>query len=86
MMTRFRPASLTINCITTDTSILIAISRDYNFVDIFSRQLEAWGKGDLLIVISTSGNSPYIIQALKMAKKMNISTHIFSRKRWRKVY
>jgi D-sedoheptulose 7-phosphate isomerase len=56
-----------------DTSTLTACSNDYNFNKIFSRNLEALGnKKDVLIVISTSGNSKNIIEVLKYAKKNNI--------------
>ena len=51
--------------LTTDSSILTAISNDYSFDKIFSRQLEALGKdGDILIAISTSGNSKNIKEAI----------------------
>lgn len=55
--------------LTTDTSALSAIGNDYGFDRVFSRQVEALAnKNDLLIAISTSGNSPNIIQAIKEAK------------------
>jgi len=61
--------------LTTDTSILTAASNDFGFDNVFSRQIEAHGvKGDVLIAISTSGNSPNIIKAVDTAKKMNIIT------------
>jgi D-sedoheptulose 7-phosphate isomerase len=58
----------------TDTSTLTACGNDYDFKYIFSRNLDALGnKGkDVLIVISTSGNSKNIIEALKAAKKNKI--------------
>lgn len=60
--------------LTTDTSALTAIGNDMGFENIFSRQLEALGKkGDVLIAISTSGNSTNIINVLHMAKKMGIT-------------
>ncbi len=57
-----------------DTSVLTACSNDYNFKYVFSRNLHALGSKDkdVLIVISTSGNSTNIIEALKAAKKKNI--------------
>jgi D-sedoheptulose 7-phosphate isomerase len=56
-----------------DTSTLTACGNDFNFKYIFSRNLEALGsKKDLLIVISTSGNSKNIIEVLKQSKKMKI--------------
>lgn len=55
--------------LTTDTSALTAIGNDYGFDRIFDRQLEALGnEGDLLIGISTSGNSPNVINALALGK------------------
>jgi D-sedoheptulose 7-phosphate isomerase len=61
--------------LTTDTSILTAISNDYSFEQVFKRQIQALGsKKDLLIVISTSGNSKNIIEAVKEAKKKRIKT------------
>jgi D-sedoheptulose 7-phosphate isomerase len=56
-----------------DTSTLTACANDFDFKCIFSRNLEALGsKKDLLIVISTSGNSKNIIEVLKKSKKMKI--------------
>ena len=58
-----------------DTSTLTACGNDFNFKYIFSRNLEALGtKKDLLIVLSTSGNSQNIIEVLKAAKKKKISS------------
>jgi len=56
--------------LTTDTSILTSVSNDYEFNQVFSRQVEALGnKGDLFIGISTSGNSKNIVQAINEAKE-----------------
>ena len=56
-----------------DTSTLTACGNDFDFKYIFSRNLEALGsKKDLLIVISTSGNSKNILEVLKQSKKMKI--------------
>jgi D-sedoheptulose 7-phosphate isomerase len=61
--------------LTTDTSILTAWSNDYNFETVFARQIEALGnKGDVLIAISTSGNSSNIIRAVERAKEKEIYT------------
>jgi D-sedoheptulose 7-phosphate isomerase len=61
--------------LTTDTSVITAWSNDYNFVSVFSRQLEALGQaGDLFFGISTSGNSLNIVQAVKTAKKLGLNT------------
>jgi D-sedoheptulose 7-phosphate isomerase len=58
-----------------DTSTITACGNDYKFDDIFSRNLRALGKkGDILLAISTSGNSSNIIKVLKEAKRMNIKT------------
>ena len=61
--------------LTTDTSALTAIGNDYGYEFVFSRQLEALGrKGDLLIAISTSGNSGNVVKALELARKIGIKT------------
>ena len=61
--------------LTTDTSILTSIGNDYHFDDIFSKQVEALGRqGDIAWGISTSGNSANVIQAIKAAKKLGMST------------
>ncbi|ACX71924.1 phosphoheptose isomerase [Methanocaldococcus vulcanius M7] len=61
--------------LTTDTSILTAIGNDYGFDKIFERQVEALGKeGDVLVGISTSGNSENVIKAVNKAKEMGIYT------------
>lgn len=55
--------------LTTDTSTLTAASNDFGFDRVFARQVEAHGrKGDVLIAISTSGNSPNVIAAAKTAR------------------
>jgi D-sedoheptulose 7-phosphate isomerase len=57
--------------LTTNTSILTAISNDFNYVNIFERQVEALAEnGDILIGISTSGKSKNIIEAFKTGKKI----------------
>jgi D-sedoheptulose 7-phosphate isomerase len=59
--------------LSTDTSILTAIGNDYGYNRLFARQIEAQGvKGDIFIGISTSGNSPNIIEALKACKEKGI--------------
>jgi D-sedoheptulose 7-phosphate isomerase len=61
--------------LTTDAPILTAVSNDYSYENIFSRQLEALGwNGDILIILSTSGNSPNCIRAAKTAKDRRIIT------------
>ena len=59
--------------LTTDTAALTAIGNDYGFKRVFARQVESVGhENDLLIVISTSGNSENLIEAAKQAKQQNI--------------
>jgi D-sedoheptulose 7-phosphate isomerase len=59
--------------LTTDTSVITCIGNDYSFNDIFSKQVKAIGiEEDILIAISTSGNSPNIICAVEAAKDMGI--------------
>ena len=59
--------------LTTDTSALTAIGNDYGYDRVFDRQVEALAnKGDLLIGISTSGNSKNVINALKVAREMGV--------------
>ena len=61
--------------LTTDSSALTSISNDYGFDSIFSRQLEGLGTpGDVVVAISTSGNSPNVLQALATAKKLGIAS------------
>lgn len=61
--------------LTTNTSSLTAIGNDYEFDRIFERQLEAKGKpGDVLVGISTSGNSKNVLRAIEYAKKHRIAT------------
>jgi D-sedoheptulose 7-phosphate isomerase len=61
--------------LTTDTSVLTCVANDFSYDDIFSRQIEALGrKGDALIGISTSGESVNVLNALKVAKSLDINT------------
>ncbi len=61
--------------LTTDTSMLTAISNDYGYENLFSRQLQAQGvKGDVFIGISTSGNSQNVVRAVDVAKEKAIIT------------
>ena len=69
-----RPALPAIS-LTTDTSTITSIGNDRSFDRIFSRQIEALGrKGDVAIALSTSGNSPDVIEGLKAAKKIGMVT------------
>ena len=61
--------------LTTDTSFLTAWSNDTDFESIFSRQIQGIGdEGDVLVGISTSGNSKNVINAIKQAKYKNLKT------------
>lgn len=65
--------------LTTDTSALTAIGNDYGYERVFDRQVEALAReGDLLIGISTSGNSKNVNNALKVAKELGCRTIGFS--------
>ncbi len=61
--------------LTTDTSVLTAIANDYGYDQIFERQIEALCRpGDVVIGISTSGNSPNVCAALRKARELKAST------------
>lgn len=67
--------ALNAEALTVNTSSLTAIGNDYSFDKVFSRQVEAKGKeGDVLIGISTSGNSKNVIEAMRVAKEIGMST------------
>jgi phosphoheptose isomerase len=67
-----RPAFPAI-ALTTDTSALTSIANDYNYAMIFARQIQALGQsGDILLAISTSGNSPNILTAITTAQEKNM--------------
>ena len=69
-----RPAMNSIS-LTVDTSNLTAIGNDYGYDVVFSRQLEGVGqKGDVLVGLSTSGNSKNVVLAFEQARKMGITT------------
>ncbi|WP_459949874.1 phosphoheptose isomerase [Denitratisoma sp. agr-D3] len=59
--------------LSTDTSTLTSIANDYSYQEVFSKQVYALGrKGDVLLAISTSGNSPNVMEAMKVAKEKGI--------------
>lgn len=61
--------------LTTDTSVITSIGNDYDFTDIFSKQIRAIGqKGDIAWGMSTSGASANVIKALEVAKKIGMIT------------
>lgn len=65
--------------LTTDSSFITAWSNDTSYDEIFSRQLDALAeKGDLIVAISTSGNSKNIIETLRLAKKKNINSIVLT--------
>ena len=73
-----RPAIASI-ALTTDSSFLTAWSNDTDFNTIFSRQLDGLGKaGDVLVAISTSGNSENIVRAVERAKAMDMAVIILT--------
>ncbi len=61
--------------LSADTSILTSIGNDLSFEAVFSRQIEALGRsGDVVVALSTSGQSPNIVAALALAKAMGLTT------------
>jgi D-sedoheptulose 7-phosphate isomerase len=67
-------AALPALALTTDTSLLTAISNDRSFDFVFARQIQALGRrGDIALAISTSGNSTNVIEAVKEARAMEIA-------------
>ena len=72
---RYDHAALPAIALSTDTSILTAIGNDSSFEHVFSRQVEALGKpGDILVGISTSGNSPDVLRALEAGRRLGLTT------------
>ncbi|MDF3036560.1 MAG: phosphoheptose isomerase [Paucimonas sp.] len=59
--------------LTVDTSILTAVSNDYHYNDIFSKQVQAFGQaGDVLLALSTSGNSANVLAAIEVAHERDM--------------
>ncbi|GHU29147.1 phosphoheptose isomerase [Betaproteobacteria bacterium] len=59
--------------LTTDSSIMTAVSNDYGYDAVFARQVRALGQpGDLLLAISTSGNSPNVVEAIRAAHENDL--------------
>ncbi len=68
-------AALPVIALTTNTSNLTAIANDYDYSEVFARQLEALGQpGDVAIGLSTSGRSANVLKALKLAKTRSLMT------------
>ncbi len=67
--------ALNVICLNSNVSVLTAWGNDYNFETIFSRQVEAHGKPEgVCFGISTSGNSKNVIEAMKVARSMKMTT------------
>jgi len=65
--------------LTTDTSVLTAVTNDYGYESVFSRQIEAIGEeGDILLAMTTSGGSPNILKAVETAKTKGMLTIILT--------
>ncbi len=63
----------------TDTAVITSIANDYDFADIYAKQLKALSvEGDVVIAISTSGNSPNILKAMDVAKRKRLTTIAFT--------
>ncbi len=61
--------------LTTDTSILTSIANDYDFLEVFAKQVKALGRpGDVALGLSTSGNSANVVEALKAARQLGLKT------------
>ena len=61
--------------LTLSSALITCIANDYSFEDVFSRQIQALAQsGDVLVVFSTSGNSPNIIRAIEVAKEKGVTT------------
>ncbi|EJL89645.1 phosphoheptose isomerase [Herbaspirillum sp. CF444] len=59
--------------LTTDTSILTAVGNDYSYLEIFSKQVQAFGQaGDVLLAFSTSGNSGNVLAAIEVAQERDM--------------
>jgi D-sedoheptulose 7-phosphate isomerase len=75
----FDRAPLPAIALSTDTSVLTAIGNDYSFEHVFERQVRGLGRrGDGLLAISTSGRSPNILAALRIARELGIMTMGFT--------
>ena len=75
----FQRPGLAAIALTTDTSVISAIANDSSFDSVFERQVEALGRyGDVIIGISTSGNSPNVIRAVRAAKKIGMKAIVLT--------
>ncbi len=72
-------AALPAVALTTDTSILTAVANDFGYEEVFRRQVEALARStDVVIGISTSGNSPNVVRALELARDLGCSIVTFT--------
>lgn len=77
----FNRPSIPSIALTTDTSIITAVSNDYGYDELFARQVQGYGQaGDVFIGISTSGNSANILKALEACKQKQMKTIVFTGK------
>lgn len=75
LRTKINRKSYPVISLAQDTSTITACANDLGFVNLFSRNLEGLGKkGDILITISTSGNSKNILRVIKKSKNLNINS------------
>ncbi len=73
-----RPAMAAM-ALTTDTSVMTAVANDFGFETIFERQIAAFGKpGDVVLAISTSGNSENLVRALNYARREQMKTLVLT--------
>ena len=72
---RYDRPSIAAHALTVDTSALTAIANDYGYDAVFARQVSGVAvECDVLVAISTSGNSPSVLEAVKVAKTMGVKT------------
>jgi len=65
--------------LTTNSSVVTALANDFGYDDVFSRQIEAIGsRGDVLLALSTSGNSPNAVKAVSAAAGLGMKTLVFT--------
>ncbi len=65
-------------CLSAEASLVTAVANDYGYEEVFARQVRAFGRrGDVLIALSTSGNSPNVLRALETAKELGVTTIAF---------
>ena len=75
-------APLSAIALSTDTSTLTSIANDYRYEEVFSKQVQALGRrGDVLLAISTSGNSANVIEAIKVAQAIGVTVVALTRKK-----